>query len=112
MLIARASHDVFGMIRNIIIIIVLYIQLFMYCYTGDKLSSQNEKLQIAIWNTPWYTISPNIVKDMILIMMRSNKKFDLTAGKIYIINLESYTQLIKSMASYFTVLRLMFVENI
>lgn len=110
LLIGLASRDFIIIIKSIIIITVLYIQLFIYSYTGEKLTSQNDKLQVAIWNTPWYRqIPPNIAKDMMFIMMRSNSKFNFTAGKMYIMNLENYTRLVKSVVSVFTIMRLMFL---
>ncbi|KAK0182968.1 hypothetical protein PV327_001047 [Microctonus hyperodae] len=93
-----------GMIR----IYLLYFQLFIYSYVGENLSTQAEKLQVAIYNCSWYKMPPILVHDLILIMMRSNHPFCLTAGKIYDMNISNFQNLIKTMFSYFSVIRLMF----
>lgn len=87
---------------------VMFVQIFMYSYLGESLTSQAEKLQIAIYNSPWYKLSPEIIRDMTFIMMRNNYQFHLTAGKIYNMNISNFKELVKSMFSYFSILRLIF----
>lgn len=91
---------------------MLYIQLFIYNYIGEQLTTQAEKLQVAIYNCSWYNMSSSlIVRDLSFIMMRNNYPFHLTAGKICNMNMASFKNLVKTMFSYFSVIRLMFVEN-
>ncbi|THK33096.1 odorant receptor 47b-like [Diachasma alloeum] len=91
-------------------IYLMYIQIFMYSYIGEHLSTQAEKLQVAIYNSPWYGMSPAIVRDMKFIMMRNNYLFHLTAGKIWNMDYENFKSIVRSMFSYFSILRLILNE--
>lgn len=83
----------------------------MYSYVGEQLTTHMGKLQVAIYNTQWYNMRPSIVRDMSFIIMRSNYEFHLTAGNMYIMNLENYKNIVKAMGSYFSILRLMFITG-
>ncbi|XP_063995955.1 uncharacterized protein LOC135173175 isoform X2 [Diachasmimorpha longicaudata] len=91
-------------------IYLMYIQIFMFSHIGEHLTTRAQQLQVAIYNSPWYKISPFIARDMKFIMMRNNQLFHLTAGKIWHMNYENFKTMLKSMFSYFSILRLMFNE--
>ncbi|KAK0086196.1 hypothetical protein PV325_003619 [Microctonus aethiopoides] len=87
---------------------LLYFQLFIYCYIGENLTTHALKLQVAVYNCSWYKMPPSLIHDLAFIMMRNNYSFRLTAGKIYDMNISNFQKLIKTMFSYFSVIRLMF----
>ncbi|XP_053598613.1 uncharacterized protein LOC106693259 [Microplitis demolitor] len=97
-------------ISTLIRIYLLYFQLYIYSYIGEALSTQTKKLQVALYNSTWYEMSPFIAKDLMFIIMRTSYPFHLTAGKIYDMNTANFKDLVKMMFSYFSVLRLMFIE--
>ncbi|XP_011300122.1 odorant receptor 24a-like [Fopius arisanus] len=88
-------------------IYLMYIQIFMYSYIGEHLSRQAEKLQVSIYSSRWYKLPPIIVRDLKFIMMRNNHLFHLTAGKIWNMDYQNFKFIVKSMFSYFSILRLM-----
>ncbi|XP_044007654.1 odorant receptor 10a-like [Aphidius gifuensis] len=88
-------------------LVLVFIQLYIYSYMGEKLSTQADKIQDAIYNCPWYTFSPLVARDLKFIMVRSNYPFYITAGKFLPMNLMSFKAVVKSMFSFFSVLRLM-----
>lgn len=85
----------------------VFTELYIYCYIGDKLSSQIDKLCFAVYDCCWYNFPINALKDIIFVMMKNNRGFSLTAGKIYIMNLENFKNIVKTMGSFFSVMRLM-----
>ncbi|XP_043275202.1 odorant receptor 45b-like [Venturia canescens] len=87
---------------------ILSLQLFLYSYAGDYLMSQIEKIRFAAYCGPWYDLSPTIVKDLMFVMCRSNRTFNLTAGKVVCMNMDNFKNIFKTMASYFSVLKIMF----
>ncbi|XP_063995269.1 uncharacterized protein LOC135172807 [Diachasmimorpha longicaudata] len=91
-------------------IYLMYIQIFMYSYIGEHLSTQAEKLQVAVYNSPWYRMSSAIVRDMKFIMMRNNYRFYLTAGKVWHMDYGNFKNIVKSMFSYFSILRLILID--
>nr|UEN71198.1 olfactory receptor 15 [Gregopimpla kuwanae] len=107
-LICMKSGDLSGVMQVITKICVLYAQLLLYSYAGDCLSSQNSKLRDAAYNCRWYDLSPIIARDFIFVIMKSNQSFRLTAGKVYEMNMNNFKNIIKTMFSYFSMLRIMF----
>ncbi|XP_011298921.1 odorant receptor 30a-like [Fopius arisanus] len=89
-------------------IFICYVGIFMYSYVGEILYSQAQKLRISIYNCPWYNMPVSIAKDINFIIMRSNSICTLTAGGVYVMNLESFKNITKLIFSYFSVLKLMF----
>nr|AZQ24949.1 odorant receptor [Aphidius gifuensis] len=88
-------------------IFVTQFQIFMYCYIGDDLSLKSKNIQIAIYDCLWYNMDSKIIKNLKFIMMRNNYTFNLTAGKIYNMNISNFQNLSKSIFQYFSILRLM-----
>ncbi|XP_011298917.1 uncharacterized protein [Fopius arisanus] len=95
-------------INSIIMLQILHLQLFLYSYAGERLSSGFENLGSAIYNCQWCDLPCKITKEFVLVMMRSYKTFTLTAGKICVMNLESFKNIVKAVGSYFSVLLAMF----
>lgn len=85
-------------------------QIFIYCYAGDKLSSKVKNSCLAVYSCSWYNFSINTRKDIVYIMLRVNKEFHLTAGKFYYMNLPNFTNIVKTMVSFFSVMRLVIFE--
>ncbi|KAF7991691.1 hypothetical protein HCN44_010492 [Aphidius gifuensis] len=96
----------------VIRIYLVYVQLFMYCFIGEKLTEESNKLEISIYHDiPWYNMDKKIVNNIKFIMMRINYSYKLTAGKMYTMNYANFIGIIKAMGSYFSILRLMFINN-
>ncbi|XP_011298806.1 odorant receptor 47a [Fopius arisanus] len=93
-----------------IFISIFLVQLSIYSYAGECLSSSISYLQTCLYCCPWYQMTPNSNKDFVFIIARCGKPFHLTAGKVINMNLESYKSIIKTLGSYFSVIRAMFDE--
>ncbi|XP_063992370.1 odorant receptor 4-like [Diachasmimorpha longicaudata] len=91
-----------------IFVMIFLVQLSIYSYAGESLSSSINYLQTSLYSCPWYQVTPKVSKDLIFIMARCGKPFHLTAGKIISMNLESYKGIIKTLGSYFSVMQAMF----
>ncbi|XP_074107991.1 odorant receptor 13a-like [Cotesia typhae] len=111
LLMTMHTRDLVVIIGLIIRINIVYVQLFIYCYVGEQLHTQAEKMGSTVYNCLWYNMSPKVTKDIAFMIMRTNYSFNLTAGKMYSMNIENYKNIVKTMASFFSVLRLMFIEN-
>ncbi|KAK0182965.1 hypothetical protein PV327_001044 [Microctonus hyperodae] len=92
-------------------ILVTYFQLFMYCYTGEQLRTEAMNIKNVIYNSPWFKMHLSTVKNMIFIIMRSDYPVNLTAGKIYEMNVPNFLTIVKTITSYFSVIRLAFKEH-
>ncbi|XP_046829257.1 odorant receptor 13a-like [Vespa crabro] len=92
------------------VIIIILAQLFLYSYAGDSLSSLFQDICQVIYNCPWYEFSPNNVRNLMFIIMKTHIPFHLTAGRFYIMDIENFKNIMKTCFSLFSLLRIVFVE--
>lgn len=85
--------------------------IFLHSYIGEQLNRESANLHMTIYSIPWYNMPPNMMKDIIVIMLRCNRPFNLTAGKMYNMNFQNFMGILKTIFSYFSVIRLMFEGN-
>ncbi|XP_063992383.1 odorant receptor 4-like [Diachasmimorpha longicaudata] len=110
-LLVSIRHGDGGTMMNFTIFITIFlVQISLYSYAGDRLSSSIGSLQISLYCCPWYQRDRKTSKDFLLMMTRYGKPFHLTAGKIIHMNLDSYKNIIKTLGSYFSVMQAMFDE--
>lgn len=101
-------YGILGGMKSFFAVELLLVQLFLYCYVGEKLSSKIMKLSFATYQSSWYNLPKNLSQDLYFILMIAEKPFTLTAGKMLTINMKTFTSIVKATVSYFSVLRLMF----
>ncbi|CAD6211169.1 GSCOCT00013812001.3-RA-CDS, partial [Cotesia congregata] len=106
LLMTMHTRDLVVIVGLIIRIYLVYVQLFIYCYVGEQLRTQADRMGSTIYNCSWYNMPSKISKNIVFMIMRTNYSFNLTAGKMYSMNIENYKNIVKTMASFFSVLRL------
>lgn len=111
MLISLQTLDLVTVGGMMMRISLTYVILFMYSYAGEKLCNEVANIQMAVYNISWYDMPIATRKDMIFMIMRCNSPFNLTAGKLCDMNLSNFANIVKSMVSYFSILRLMLIEK-
>ncbi|KAI4488418.1 hypothetical protein M0804_005266 [Polistes exclamans] len=92
------------------VLIIILVQLFLYSYAGDYLSSLFKDVCQVIYNCTWYEFSPSHVRNLMFIIMRTHIPFNLTAGRFYIMDIENFKNIVKTCFSFFSVLRIVFEE--
>ncbi|XP_018303731.1 odorant receptor 43a-like [Mycetomoellerius zeteki] len=76
----------------------------VYCAVGEILVAQCDQIHRAVYNYKWYTLEPRSAKCLIVLLIRSNKSSYLTAGKVFPMTMATFCNLIKTSASYISVL--------
>ncbi|XP_011051952.1 PREDICTED: odorant receptor Or2-like [Acromyrmex echinatior] len=76
----------------------------VYCAVGEILMAQCNQIHNAVYNNKWYTLEPRSAKCLIVLLIRSNKSNYLTAGKVFPMTMATFCNLIKTSASYISVL--------
>ncbi|THK33094.1 odorant receptor 46a [Diachasma alloeum] len=97
-------------IKAVFELMIIYVQLFVYCYAGEKLTNQLENLRDEVYSSPWYTLPKKSMQDVCFILRRLNDPFYLTCGKFYRMNMDYFKNIVKLTASYCSVIRLMFYD--
>ncbi|XP_011687039.1 PREDICTED: odorant receptor 43a-like [Wasmannia auropunctata] len=76
----------------------------LYCVVGELLVTQSEKIHRAAYEYVWYTLEPKIARNLTLIMVRTKKPPNITAGKIFPMTMSMFCNLLKTSAGYISVL--------
>ena len=96
-----------AVIQPIISIEIILIQFLLYCFAGELLSSKINMISFGAYESLWYQLPPTYVKDIYFILMRATIPFRMTAGKLLNMNLDTFSSIIKTTFSFFSVLRIM-----
>ncbi|XP_076175222.1 uncharacterized protein LOC143150656 [Ptiloglossa arizonensis] len=85
-------------------------QLFMFTYSCDGLIQQSGNIGNATYSGPWNVfpmdkIGKSLRSNAIIIIMRSSRSCCLTASGFFPVSLETYTGVLSTAMSYFTLLR-------
>ena len=106
-ILALSIGNIIMTIRICIAMSVLLIQLFAYSYVGEYLKTQTESLGNSVYFCTWYEMPKNVSQNITFIIMRAQHPFLLTAGKFFVVNMETYMSILKTSMSYLSVLRVM-----
>ncbi|KAF3420952.1 hypothetical protein E2986_13856 [Frieseomelitta varia] len=106
-ILALSIGNIVMILKTFILINTLLLQLFMYSYIGEYLKRRMEGIGNSLYFCRWYDIPRNVVKDMIYVIMKAQDPVFLKAGKLFVINLQTYMSIVKSSMSYLSVLRVM-----
>ncbi|XP_043277725.1 odorant receptor 45b-like [Venturia canescens] len=76
-----------------------------YCVAGQYLLIESANLYNAYYHCKWYDASVSFKKQMIICMIGARKPIHLSGGGCYTFSLVSYTSVLKTTASYVSMLR-------
>ncbi|KAG5324313.1 OR13A protein, partial [Pseudoatta argentina] len=71
-ILSLVNSDFVLIMRSISSINILMIQLFIYSYMGETLSSKTQAISHAIYLSKWYNLPTNILRDVCFIIARAN----------------------------------------
>ncbi|XP_067210045.1 odorant receptor 22c-like [Linepithema humile] len=107
LILTLSIHDTFAPMKHVLFIVVLLVQLFLYCFAGQTLELQSQGLAYAVYDSSWYNFDLSVMKDLPLVILRTATPHQLTAGKFLAMNFASFKEILKASASYLSVLRVM-----
>ncbi|XP_043793914.1 odorant receptor 13a-like [Apis laboriosa] len=93
-----------------------FFQLLIFTYSCDNLIRQSVNVGNAVFSGPWVNLPMSkagilVRKNLIIVIMRSQKVCCLTAGKFFPVSLETFTAVLSTAMSYFTLLKHSSLEN-
>ncbi|XP_011862401.1 PREDICTED: odorant receptor 9a-like isoform X2 [Vollenhovia emeryi] len=90
--------------KSLIFYVAITLEAFVFCYAGEYLSAKSKSISDAAYECIWYDLTPSECRVLMFLMLRSQKRLTITAGKITDLSLEGFTTIMKSSASYVSVL--------
>ncbi|XP_032669845.1 odorant receptor 13a-like [Odontomachus brunneus] len=97
-----------GLVRTIFAYGAIMMEIFIFCFAGEYLSLKSRSLADAAYDSLWYNMSSSQGKNILFVIMRSQKQLTITAGGITNLSLEAFTNIMKASASYVSVLNAMY----
>ncbi|XP_061938721.1 odorant receptor 13a-like [Apis cerana] len=94
-----------------------FFQLLIFTYSCDNLIRQSVNVGNAVFSGPWVNLPMSkagilVRKNLMIVIMRSQKVCCLTAGKFFPVSLETSTAVLSTAMSYFTLLKQSSLENV
>ncbi|XP_011870711.1 PREDICTED: odorant receptor 13a-like isoform X3 [Vollenhovia emeryi] len=117
------------LIKSVFFYIVISMEAFIFCFLGEYLSTkvsifhakyvvynalkvyctfQSQKIGDAAYESLWYELNPNQNRDVLIMIIRSQKHLTLTIGKVMDLSLRQFASIVKASASYVSVLHAMY----
>ncbi|XP_039307746.1 odorant receptor 22c [Solenopsis invicta] len=76
----------------------------LYCAVGEMLTAQCDGIHYAVYYNKWYSMDLKNARNLILLMIKTNKPFHLNIGKIFPLTMGTFCNLLKTSAGYVSVL--------
>ncbi|XP_034180496.2 odorant receptor 22c-like [Osmia lignaria lignaria] len=96
------------LVKAVIYLIGMTTQLLLWCCPGEILIQESQQVgEIAYLNVPWYKLPPIYRRQLLLIILRSQKHCSITAITFQRLSFRTLTSVFNTAASYFTLLRQM-----
>ncbi|XP_052741522.1 uncharacterized protein LOC112057728 [Bicyclus anynana] len=102
---AFESTSLVRVISMVAYLVVMMLQVFLYCYHGNQLVEESEDVSTAAYECPWYWCSVSLRRSLLIVMTRTRHAARLTAGGFTQLSLASFMSIIKASYSFFTVLK-------
>ncbi|XP_065354556.1 odorant receptor 83a-like [Calliphora vicina] len=80
-------------------------ELLIICYFGEVVFINSQRCGEALLRSPWYIHMREMKYDVLLFLLNSKRSFQLTAGKMYALNVECFKSVIKTAFSLLTLLQ-------
>ncbi|XP_071568999.1 uncharacterized protein [Temnothorax nylanderi] len=78
------------LIKSVFFYIVMSMEAFIFCFLGEYLSTKSQKIGDAAYESLWYELNPNQNRDVLLMIIRSQKHLTLTVGKVMDLSLKQF----------------------
>ncbi|XP_072751890.1 uncharacterized protein [Anoplolepis gracilipes] len=76
----------------------------LYCTVGEILAEQCDRIHYTVYCNKWYTLKSRHARNLIFLMAKTNKPFNLNIGKVFPLTMATFCNLLKTSAGYISVL--------
>uniref|UniRef100_A0A182QB51 Odorant receptor n=1 Tax=Anopheles farauti TaxID=69004 RepID=A0A182QB51_9DIPT len=92
------------MLMVLYLIAAIY-QLFQFCWYGQRLQNESTALPLSVYDVEWELCAANFKSSQHILLLYSQRQIDMRAWSFSAMSLETFSTIIRSAASYFTVLQ-------
>ncbi|XP_014467802.1 PREDICTED: odorant receptor coreceptor-like [Dinoponera quadriceps] len=85
------SIDSQTLLKAVMFYMAAMVEAFIFCFCGEYLTAKSKMIGDAAYTSLWYDLTHEQNKFILLIMLRSQKRLTITAGKIMDLSLEKFS---------------------
>ncbi|EFN78842.1 Putative odorant receptor 22c [Harpegnathos saltator] len=79
------------LIKTSFFYIAMTMESFIFCFAGEYLSNKSKTVGDAAYESLWYILKPRDGRILLLMIMRSQRRLTITAGKFMDLSLQGFT---------------------
>ncbi|RZC36710.1 7tm 6 domain containing protein, partial [Asbolus verrucosus] len=68
------------------------LQVFMYCWFGNEIEVKSNKLPYAIFESDWTSLSPEVKRNLIILLLRVQRPLKMSAFGLFYLSLETFVK--------------------
>ncbi|KAG6804483.1 odorant receptor 51 isoform X1 [Apis mellifera caucasica] len=99
------TSDSAAILTYVILLFSFTFNILIFCYVGELLLGQGSEIATALYEIEWYNLPGRKARDIILLLVISKYPPKLTAGKIFILSMNTFSVVLKSSVVYLNMLR-------
>ncbi|THK33040.1 odorant receptor 14 [Diachasma alloeum] len=103
------GSEVIGILTYLVLLVALSVNVFIFCFIGEKLTQQCHEASKAIYMIKWYRLPPDVAIALVLFLASAQVPRRITAGGYMDLSLNSFVKVLKTSVVYLNLLRT--VEN-
>uniref|UniRef100_A0A182QWX8 Odorant receptor n=1 Tax=Anopheles farauti TaxID=69004 RepID=A0A182QWX8_9DIPT len=108
---ATAGITPADLFKFVLFLVSSLVQVFLLCYYGNKLIVASSQIPYSAFEGNWIGASVSYQRSLLFVMLRSTRLQKLTALKFSVVSLASYSKILSTSFSYFTLLKAMYEPN-
>ncbi|XP_044733317.1 odorant receptor Or2-like [Chrysoperla carnea] len=89
----------------VLLYIIFILQLLLFCWWANEAVLTGQEIGTEISKLIWIDKEPTIKKALMMIVRQSQKPLKFTAGKFFLLDLNTFVSIVYSGFSYFTILK-------
>ncbi|XP_076179883.1 uncharacterized protein LOC143153021 [Ptiloglossa arizonensis] len=101
---SKLSFDV-NFVSSLFYLCAMLMQVYLYCWFGNEVTLKSKSVSDAIYEMDWTTLPVNVMKDLLIIMMRSKRPIVMSSGHIVTLSTDSFVTIMKTSYSSYNLLK-------
>ncbi|KAL0111039.1 hypothetical protein PUN28_012798 [Cardiocondyla obscurior] len=85
------DEGIMMLVKSFSFYIAITLEAFIFCFAGEYLSNKSKTIGDAVYESAWYILKPRDCRILLFVIVRSQKRLTITAGKFMDLSLEGFT---------------------
>ncbi|XP_063986035.1 uncharacterized protein LOC135167118 [Diachasmimorpha longicaudata] len=94
-------------VEVVLYLMSMLLELYIFCLYGNDVTVESGRIANYIYDLDWPSLDTSVQKDLLIVMMRTMKPLRFTSGHIYVLSLATFSGLLKTSYTTYSVLQQM-----